>query len=145
MLEKYINWDDVAIKALRHHDESIIALENLRQEYASITDSLGAVDYSKDRVSGTVDSDGGMVDRLLHKSSVEERIRQLVQDEQQYKRAWDALTEDERRVLSEFFQRGRRRSQEAVDTLCNLYGYERTKIWDMRREAVGRFKRLLVG
>lgn len=145
MLEKYINWDDVAIKALRHHEENAVALANLREEYAAITDGLGAVDYGKDRVASTSDADSAIVNRLLQKSSVEGRIRQLVQDERQYERAWGALTDDERRILTEFFQRGRRSAQQAVDTLSELYGYEKTKIWEMRRQAVQRFKRLLVG
>lgn len=145
MYSKYIDWDNVTIKILRCHEENVVALKNLREEYAAITDGLGAVDYEKDRVASSPDGDRLMVDRLLQKESIEEKIKSLIQEERQYQRAWSGLTDDERRVLTEFFQRGRKRSQAAVDTLCDLYGYERTKVWDMRRDAVQRFKRLLVG
>lgn len=86
-----------------------------------------------------------MVNRLLQKEAVESKIMTLANEERQYSRAWNALSDDERRILTEFFQRGRRRSQEAVDILCDMYGYEKTKIWNMRRAAIQRFKRLLVG
>lgn len=145
MLEKYVNWDEVAIRVLRHHEENVVALENLREEYAAITDGLGAVDYGKDRVSSSADADGGMVNRMLQKASTEEKIKGLVREERQYKRAWDALNPDEQRILTEFFQRGRRPAQQAVDTLCELYGYERPSIYRMRKQALDRFKRLLIG
>lgn len=145
MLDRYINWDDVVIKALRRHDENVTALANLREEYDSITEGLGATDYTKDKVHSSADADSSLVNRMLQKSSIEQRIKELMREERQYMRAWNALAEDEQRVLAEFFQRGHRPAQEAVNTLCELYGYERTKIWEMRREAIGRFKRLLVG
>ena len=108
-----------------------------------LSDGLGAVDYSKDRVDSTPDD--GMINKYIQKESIKEKIQGLVKEDKQYTRAWEALTDDERRILTEFFQRGRRPAQVAVDTLCDVYGYERTKIYDMRRAALKRFKRLLVG
>ena len=145
MLEKYIDWDRTAIELLRHHEETAVALANLRDEYASITDGLGAVDYGRDRVAATKDADDAAVNRYIQKAAIEERIRALLQEERQYGRAWNALTEEERRILTEFFQRGRRPAQEAVNTLCEVYGFERTKVYELRRAALRRFKRLLVG
>ncbi len=145
MLEKYIDWDRTTIELLRRHEENAVALANLRDEYASLTDGLGAVDYTKDRVTSSGDGDDAMVNRYIRKATIEARIKELAQEERQYNRAWEALSRDEQRVLAEFFQRGRRPAQSAVDTLCGVYGYEKTKIWDMRREAIGKFKRLLVG
>ena len=145
MLDKYIDWDRTTIELLRHHEENAVALANLRDEYASLSDGLGAVDYTKDRISSSGDGDDTMVNRYIQKATIEGRIKELVQEERQYNRAWEALTEDEQRILAEFFQMGRRRSQEAVDTLCGLYGFERTKIYDLRKESLKKFKRLLVG
>lgn len=145
MLEKYIDWDEVAIKALRHHNEAVIALDNLREEYAAITNGLGAVDYGKDRIACSSDADSSMVNRMLQKSNLEDRIKQLMKDEKVYQKAWDGLAEDEQRVLTEFFQRGRRPAQAAVDALCDLYGYERANIYNLRKAAIQRFKRLLIG
>ena len=144
MFEKYINWDRVAIEMLQHRDENAVALANLREEYASVSDGLGAVDYSKDRVASTA-SDDGMINKYIQKASIEERIKELVREDRQFSRAWEALTEDEQRILTEFFQRGRRPMQDAIDILCEMYGYERRKIYYMRREALSKFKRLLVG
>lgn len=145
MLEKYIDWDRTTIELLRHHEENAVALANLRDEYASLTDGLGAVDYSRDRVASSGEADDGMINRYIQKSTIEEKIKLLAQEERQYNRAWAALTEDERRILMEFFQRGRRPSKEAVDTLCELYGYEHRNIYYLRKEALQRFKRLLFG
>lgn len=145
MWEKYINWDEVAIKALKRHEENRIALANLREEYAAITDGLGAVDYSRDRVDSSGDGDSGMVDRFLQKEAVEAKIKALAQEERQYNRAWEALDEDERRVLTEFFQRGRRCAEDAVEAVCVYFGCERRTAFTKRKQAIERFKRLLVG
>ncbi len=145
MLEKYVDWDDVIIKALRRHDENRVALANLREEYAAITDGLGAVDYSKDRVDSSGDGDCGMVDRLLQKEAVGAKIKALERDERQYARAWDALTDEDRRVLAEFFQRGRRRTEDAVDAVCDYYLCDRSTAFRKRRKALNRFKMFLVG
>lgn len=145
LLEKYVDWDAVVVSVLRHHEENVVALANLQEEYAAITDGLSAVDYGRDRVLRSADADSGMVDLLLQRASAEEKIKGLIREERQYKRAWEALTPEEQRILTEFFQRGRRSSQQAVDTLCELYGYERTKIWNMRKQALRRFKFMLVG
>lgn len=143
MFEKYVNWDCVAIEMLQHRAENMIALTNLMEEYASVSDGLGAVDYSKDRVDSTPDD--GMINKYIQKESIKEKIQGLVKEDKQYTRAWEALTDDERRILTEFFQRGRRPAQVAVDTLCDVYGYERASIYRLRRHALDRFKRLLVG
>ena len=145
MLGRYIDWDRTTIELLRHHEEDAIALANLREEYAALTDGLGAVDYSRDRVSASSVSDDSVVNQYIHKAVIEERIKTLSQETRRYDRAWQALDEEERRILAEFFQRGRRRSQEAVDELCGIYGFERTKIYEMRRETIRKFKRLLFG
>lgn len=144
MFEKYINWDRVAIEMLRQKDENDVALMNLREEYATITDGLGAVDYGADRVNASPDNDG-MINRYIQKASIEEKIRELVREERMFSRAWDALTEDERRILTEFFRKSGRPIKQSVDILCDVYGYERTKIYNLRRDALHRFKRLLVG
>lgn len=145
MLENYIDWDDVAIKALRRHEENRVALMNLREEYAAITDGLGAVDYGKDRVDGSNDADSGMVNRLLQKEALESRIMALSREERQYNRAWGALTEDERFVLTEFFQRGRRYTEDAVEAVCGRYRCDRRTAFRKRKAAIERFKRLMVG
>ena len=67
MFEKYVNWDRVAIEMLQHRDENMIALTNLMEEYASVSDGLGAVDYSKDRVDSTPDD--GMINKYIQKES----------------------------------------------------------------------------
>lgn len=74
-----------------------MALVNLREEYASVTDGLGAIDYSKDRVDSSTDGDGSMVNCFLKKEALEEKISALTKEEKQYQRAWEAFTDDERR------------------------------------------------
>ncbi len=145
MWEKFINWDDVAIKVLRRHEENRIALANLREEYSSITDGLGATDYSQVRVEGSTDGDSSMVNRFLQKEALEAKIKELTQEDRQYNRAWDALDEDEKRILTEFFQQGRRCTEDAVDALCDYYDCDRRTVFRKRKASIERFKRLLVG
>lgn len=149
MLEKYIDWDKAVIKMIRKHRDNQIALENLREQYEEVTqslDSVGATDYSKPRVSGSSgDPSDGLVNQILLKQTLEHRIAALKAEELQYDKAWSELTIDEQNILQEFFQMGQRPSQQAVDVLCEMYGYEKSKIYYLRHEALSRFKSLLIG
>lgn len=149
MLEKYIDWDKAVIWMLRKHRDNQFALENLQEQYKEVSQSLdgvGATDYSKPRVSGSSgDPSDGLVNQLLLKQTLEQRITALKAEQLRYSQAWNELTDDERNILREFFQMGRRPSQQAVEILCKVHGYERTKVYDMRRDALHRFKWLLVG
>ena len=145
MFEKYINWEDVAVRTLRRHNDNLVALTNLREEYLAITDGLGAVDYARDRVDSSGDGDSAVINRLFHREALESKIKALEHEERQYGRAWAALTDDERRILTEFFQRGRRRAEDAADAICDYYDCDRSTAFRKRKNAIERFRRLLVG
>lgn len=145
MLDKYIDWDRAAMELLRRHGENAVALANLREEYASLTDGPGAVDYTKDRVAASGEGNDAMVNRYIRKSTLEKRIGELDREERQYRRAWAALTEEERRILEEFFQRGRRQTEEAVEVLCGALRCERRTVFYKRKAALQKFKRMLYG
>ena len=149
MLEKYIDWDRAVIELLRNAERRTQALGNLREEYYALTQSMtsvGAMDYAKDRVSGSAsDPQDAIIGQILRKQEIEAKIAELTKEDELYTRAWNGLTKDEQRILHEFFLMGRRPSQDAVDTLCDVYGYERTKVYDLRRAALKSFKRLIAG
>jgi hypothetical protein len=62
-----------------------------------------------------------------------------------YEMAWDRLTDKEKFILSEFYQRGYERRQDAIDTLCDEYGIETAQVYNLKTDAVSRFKRLMFG
>ena len=149
LLEKYIDYSEAVKRMLRSHADNKIALDNLKEEYAALNQSMrsvGATDYTKPRVDCSMgNSQDAVINQLLHKQELAQRIIELEGELQRYTKAWQRLTEDERHILKEFFQKGRRPSQEAVDALCDVYGYEKSKIYYLRNEALHKFKRLLVG
>jgi hypothetical protein len=149
MLEKYIDWDKVIIELLRNRKDNQIAMENLRDQYRTISKAMevaGVSDYSKDRIIGTaVKKQDAMVNQLLQKEAIETKLRELIREEKQYQRAWEGLGQEDRCILQEFFQGEHRSAQQAIDHLCDQYGYERATIYRMRAAALKRFKRLLAG
>lgn len=149
MLEKYIDWDKVIIELLRNRKDNQIALQNLRDRYRTIVQAMtgaGVMDASKDRIIGTVgNGQDAIVNQLLEKETIATKIKELTREERLYTCAWEALTEEDRCILEEFFLCGHRSSQQAIDLLCDQYGYERATIYRMRANALKKFKRLLAG
>ncbi|MDF2839002.1 MAG: hypothetical protein K0S60_705 [Evtepia sp.] len=149
MLEKYIDWDKVIIELLRNRKDNEIALQNLRDQYRSISQAMESPktsDFTKDPIIGSKGAgEDAMVNKLLQKEAVEAKIRELTLEERRYLRAWEGLGDEDRCILQEFFQCEHRSSQQAIDSLCDQYGYERATIYRMRANALKRFKRLLAG
>lgn len=149
MLEKYIDWDKVIIELLRNRKDNEIALLNLREQYRALTQAMQSPsipDCSKECIVKTEGKhQDAMVNQLLQKETIESKIRELLREDKRYLRAWEGLMEEEQSVLQEFFQSGHRSAQEAIDYLCDQYGYERATIYRMRANALKKFKRLLAG
>ncbi len=150
MLEKYIDWDEAVKKMIGCREENQIKLENLYEELEEITQSIGSIgsmDYSKPRVNGTAAENvqDAIVNQMLHQQQVQQKINELKKEDAIYTRAWNALSEDERRILQEFFQAKHDTMQGAVDVLCKTYGFERTKIYDLRKATLHKFKRFVAG
>lgn len=78
----------------------------------------------------------GDVDVLL------ERYRQAAEYMAWFRPAWEALAEDERYVLAEFYQDGRRG---AVDRICGHFQIERSSAYNKKNRALQRLAVLLYG
>ena len=78
----------------------------------------------------------GDVDVLL------ERYRQAAEYMAWFQPAWEALAEDERYVLAEFYRDGRRG---AVDRICGHFQIERSSAYNKKNRALQRLAVLLYG
>lgn len=145
ILGKYVNWNQAAERMIRAHEDNMTALEIKREqlkEMEAATGGLKAIQYDKDRVQTTPTSEG-MVNALIQKEELRQAVRDLETENRLYTRAWGMLADDEKNVLRVFFQQGLSK-EDAVCMIGEQYECERTKVYDMRRSSLQRFKQFLI-
>ena len=143
--DKYINFNQIVDDMIRNHSDNLMALESLEEMYAELklNDGVRAIQYDSDRVQTSVNADE-MVNLAIQKEMLEKRIKELQEEERIFKKAWDALTQEEQQVLDLFLRTGIRK-QEAVDMICDRLHCERATAYRRKDLAVRRFKRLMFG
>ena len=144
-LSKYIDFDQVVEEMLRNREDDRAALESLLEQQAELLadDGVRAVRYDREAVQRRV-SDDALVNMVIQRELLAERIRRLQMEQEVFDKAWDRLTGEEQLVLETFYLKGMRR-QDAVDLLCEQLYCEKTKVYTMKTKAVARLKHLLFG
>ena len=76
---------------------------------------------------------------------LKERYRQALEYMAWFGPAWEELTEDERYVLSVFYQRDDGKQEDAVGMISDRYSIERTSAYKKKNRAIQRLAILLYG
>lgn len=141
MLDRYIIID--VEQMIADYEDNKVTLESITEQYKELCEKdIGSIDYSKDRVQTTPTNDG-MINIVVRKEDLQEKINSYNRYFQIYDPAWERLTAKEKFVLTEFAQH--KRKQDAVDSICEKYGIEYTWAYNLKKEALARFKRLMFG
>ncbi|MEN6622663.1 MAG: hypothetical protein ABFD50_14065 [Smithella sp.] len=143
MIEKYILVD--VEQMIVDYNDNKVALESITEQYAELCEKgIGAIDYSKDRVQTTPQNDG-IANEVIRGITLERQIHTDKADFIRYDKAWSLLTEKERFILTEFSIYPNREKQTAIDHICERYGIENAQVYNLKKSALLRFKRLLCG
>jgi hypothetical protein len=76
---------------------------------------------------------------------LKERYRQALEYMDWFKSAWDALSEDEQFVLSEFYRNADARQADAIVSICDRFSIERSSAYNKKNRALARLTLLLYG
>lgn len=145
MWNKYIDYDKVAAEMIRCHEDNVSALASLREQEEELgdNDSLRAIRYDKEPVQTSPTADA-IVNEVIRRESIQERVKDLEAENQRFEKAWDLLTEKERVILETCYMRGMR-TNDAIDMITAQYCCVQSTAYEWKRAAIQRFKRLLFG
>ena len=136
-----MDWKKCAIEDLRNYSRRRDSLENikgrivaLREQYASVKCALGSD-------SGAVQGGGNRIeDRMLSNIVERERLEHTYRAAKRLvdltERGLNGLDERERLVLERFYVEPERGN---VDRLCGELGYERSRIYQVKDEALYKY------
>ena len=141
-----MNWKMVATESLRNYQDSLVALENLKEQICAVKMQMTTVRSAT--ADGTAVRGGGCSreDALLDCITEHDRLKTAY--EITYKRvravnrALDALEDEERDVLKLFYIEDKRCAAEAVK---EKYDVEKSEAYRMKARALQRFTRLMYG
>ena len=74
-----------------------------------------------------------------------ERYRQALEFMECFKPAWDALSDDEQYVLTEFYRNDEDKQRYAVDNICDHFHIERSSAYNKKNRALARLAHFLYG
>lgn len=142
-----VNWEKEAVNDLRNYPLLVQSLARISEQRAALDLQSGAVRSSfsdREPVSGSGGS--GAEDKLLSLIVKRERLEgnysavsKLVQ---QIEGALNNLDDRQRLVLERFFIH---RCPNHVDRLCEELGFEKTKVYEMKKDALKVFTKAMYG
>jgi DNA repair exonuclease SbcCD ATPase subunit len=143
MLDRYIIID--IEQMISDYDDNKVTLESITEQYNELCEKdIGSIDYSKDRVQSSPVEDA-MATAMARKEDLQEKINGYTRYFILFDPAWERLTDKERYILKEFSLYPKREKQKAVDHICDRYGVEVAQVYNLKRDALNRFKRLMFG
>lgn len=145
----YLDKKAAAVDALKDYSsmEYIIQnhtddLEEARERMTSLRSSLpSGMPKAKDPKAGET----RLAATLDEIDVLKERYRRALEYMEWFKPAWDALTEEEQFVLSEFYQNEDTRQADAVASICDRFSIERSSAYNKKNRALARLALLLYG
>lgn len=143
---KYLNKKSAAADALRdyagmeyiianHEDMEVNIRENMTAIRASIPTGMP---HSPNPGAGELRLAG----RLDEIDVLKERYRQALEYIGWFKPAWEELSEDDRFVLNEFYNR---EGADTIGNICDRYHIERSSAYNKKNRALARLALLLYG
>ena len=146
---KYIDKRGAAIAALKdrpymqyiidHTDEEIkekmAALSDPRSISFEYSSSSGDIHSGESKIAGTID----------RVSILETRYKEALEYKKWFENAWDALSDDDRYILSEFYGKEHEYGDGVVDELAEYFHIERSSAYRRKNRAVEKLALLLYG
>ncbi len=140
MLENYYKYDVKGM--LSDLEKNRATLRNLERQYAAL-DGARALDYSVERVTSTPKADG-LEKVAIRRVNLRRKIDRYRRDIELVDKCINALPEEEKIVISEFFLKNQGKAA-AVVTLCDRLALEQSAVYSLRRKALKDFEQLIFG
>lgn len=142
-----VNYERYAIDKMQGYRSKLAGIRNLEEELEDLRDrqtSLKTCSFDALAVpgSGMSRAEESMINLIANIDEKERIIRQNKRELHRVKRALSVLTEKEREVVDAFFLNP---VDDPVKWLKQVKSYERTWIYDTRRNAIRKFARAFYG
>ena len=140
-------WIKLAIDQLKEIELKRQSLINVQERIANLKPELSSV---RATAASLAPAAGGelnkqeswIIDCIALERELQNSERQLKIEIKSFDRAWENLTEEEKLVLESFYIN---RSKDYIDRLCEMFCCEKTKVYQMKDEALYKFTMQLYG
>ena len=139
---QYLDKRGAAINALKDYKSMAYIIDHTDEEIANIHDDMtgiGSPTFS-DTPSNVSNPKSGEIRLTASIDVLRERYRQAKEYMEWFQPAWDALSEDERYVLEQFYWH-----ETDVYEICDYFGVERSSAYNKKNRAVQHLTLLLYG
>lgn len=140
MIERYYRYETA--KLLQEYNTNRDTLKSLKEQYKDL-DGATAIDYSLEKVDSTPASNG-LENIALRRIDLKKKISEYEHDLDLIDECLNKLEDREKDTLREFYLAPQSKT-DAMLNIAELYGIERTAVYDLRRRALKRFETLLFG
>ena len=147
---QYLDKKSAAINALKDYNSMAYIIEHTEEEITNIHDdmtSIGSPAFSDtpSNVSNPRSSEIRMTSAIDKINVLRERYRQAKEYMEWFQPAWDALSEDERYVLEQFYWKDEKKQIDAVYNICDSLHVERSTAYNKKNLALQHLSLLLYG
>ncbi|HOE18064.1 MAG: hypothetical protein ACOX1U_02255 [Saccharofermentanales bacterium] len=145
----YLDKKAAAIDALKDYSTMEYILQNHSDILEEMTEKLTAVRSSAPtgmpRIKNPKAGEARLAATLDEIDVLKERYRRALEYMEWFQPAWEALSEDERFVLSEFYHNDDSRQTDAIGSVCERFSIERSSAYNKKNRALARLALLLYG
>jgi hypothetical protein len=139
MIDKYIDYR--VDKLIADYKDNCTTLANLKTQLENM-DGFGS-GQSGERVQ-TSPSNNAMDNLIIRREQVQKQIDEYESTLEIYNKAWESLNEQEQFILREFLQKNQSKVM-ACEMVRQKYFIQPSKIYDLRRDALRRMRKLVFG
>jgi hypothetical protein len=145
----YLDKKTAAIDALKDYSSMEYIIQNYKEDVADVRDSMMAlpsgVPTGLPRQKDPHATETRLASSLDEIDILKERYRRALEYMEWFRPAWDALTDDERFVLSEFYLNDDGKQIDAVGNICDRFHIERSSAYNKKNRALAKLALLLYG
>ena len=145
----YLDKKSAAVDALKDYASMKYIIQNhhceLEEAMERMTSLPSSLPDGQPRAKNPKAGEARLAASLDEIDVLKERYRRALEYMEWFQPAWDALTEDEQFVLSEFYCGGDARQTDAVGNICERFHIERSSAYNKKNRALARLALLLYG
>lgn len=140
-------WIKLAIDQLKEIDLKRQSLKNVQERIANLKPELSSVRATAASLAPAVGGELNkqetwLIDCFALQRELEISERQLKIEIESFDNAWVSLSEEEKTVLERFYVD---RSKDYIDRLCDQFSCEKSKVYQIKDEALYKFAMQLYG
>lgn len=145
----YLDKKTAAIDALKDYSSMEYIIQNYKEDVADVRDSMMAlpsgVPTGLPRQKDPHAVETRLASSLDEIDVLKERYRRALEYMEWFRPAWDALTDDEQFVLSEFYLNDDCKQIDSIGNICDRFHIERSSAYNKKNRALAHLALLLYG